>query len=342
MTPTRRDAGRTRSHPVAGYSLVEVMVALVILAMAMTAVFATYNTQQKSFTVQSRVAEMQQNLRQAAEYMARDIRLAGYGIPDNVTIPDGKVAAGVTSIRWLYAKDSTTGPDQVYVLYRFDMDVNQPPTLLNSDMPFFSTAISVNGISGYDNGDLILVTDNAITITDLFQITAAPSGSTLPHDANGYNAATAHTRFPAAGYFSSHPPDIQPGMVTKARFVRYFIDSTTDPAHPTLMVDRMGDAAPQPLAEDIEDMQLTYGLDTTTPADGVVDSWIPNPTFAQMALVRQVRLQFIARARLPEAGWAETRPGIEDGIGNRPRGTTPDGYRRRTYDIVIDLRNSGA
>ena len=127
-------------------------------------------------------------------------------------------------------------------------------------------------------------------------------------------------------------------MVAKARFVRYFIDATTDPAHPTLMVDRMGGAAPQPLADDIEDMQLTYGLDTTTPADGIVDSWVPNPTFAQLALVRQVRLQFIARARLPEAGWAETRPAL----GNRAAGTTPDGYRRRTYDIVIDLRNSGA
>ena len=182
MTPTRRDAGRARRHPEAGFSLVEVMAALVILAIAMTAVFATFNTQQKSFTIQSRVAEMQQNLRQAVEYMSRDIRLAGYGIPDNVTIPNNTVAAGITSIRWLYAKDNTTGPDQVYVLYRFDMDANQPPALLISDMSFFSTAISVDRISGFDNGDLILVTDNTITITDLFQITGAPAGSTLPHD----------------------------------------------------------------------------------------------------------------------------------------------------------------
>jgi hypothetical protein len=213
------------------------------------------------------------------------------------------------------------------------MDANQPPALLNSDMLFFSTAISVNSISGFDNGALILVTDNAITTTDLFQITGVPAGSTLPHDTNGFNAGAAHTMFPAGGY-----PSVPPGMVAKARFVRYFIDSTTDPTHPTLMVDRMGGAAPQPLADDIEDMQLTYGIDTSTPPDGIVDSWIPNPTFAQLALVRQVRLQFIARARLPEAGWAETRPAL----GNHAAGTTPDGYRRRTYDIVIDLRNSGA
>jgi type IV pilus assembly protein PilW len=309
------------------------MSALVILAIAMTAVFATFISQQKSFTVQSRVAEMQQNMRQAVEYMSRDIRLAGYGIPslpDNVTIPNNVIAAGVITMRGLYAKDNTTGPDQIYLLYRLDMDANQPTTLLNSAMATSSTAISVNVISGFDNGDLILVTDNTITTADLFQITGTPAGSTLPHDTNGFNAAAAHTMFPAAGYLSSPP-----GMVAKARFVRYFIDTTTDPIHPTLMVDRMGGAAPQPLADDIEEMQLTYGLDTSTPADGIVDSWTASPTTPSQ--IRQVRLQFIARTRLPDAEWSEKRPAI----GNRAAGTTPDGYRRRTYDIVIDVRNSG-
>ena len=100
------------------------------------------------------------------------------------------------------------------------------------------------------------------------------------------------------------------------------------------MVDRMGGSAPQPLADDIEDMQLTYGLDTN--ADGIVDIWVP-PGAVTPSQIRQVRLQFIARTRLPEAGWSEKRPAL----GNRAAGTTPDGYRRRTYDIVIDVRNSG-
>ena len=99
------------------------------------------------------------------------------------------------------------------------------------------------------------------------------------------------------------------------------------------MVDRMGGATPQPLADDIEDMQLTYGIDTN--ADGIIESWSASPTTPSQ--IRQVRLQFIARTRLPEAGWSETRPAI----GNHPGGGTADGYRRRTYDIVIDVRNSG-
>ena len=205
MMRRQRSGDRFPRHSEAGFSLIEVMSALVILAIALTAVFATFISQQRSFTVQNRVAEMQQNLRQAVDYMSRDIRMAGYGIPGNVTIPNNVIASGVTSIRSLYPKDNTAGPDQIYVLYRFDMDANQPPALLTSDMGTSSTAISVDIISGFDNGDLILVTDNAITITDLFQITGAPAGSTLPHDTNGFNAATAHTMFPTGGYLSPPP-----------------------------------------------------------------------------------------------------------------------------------------
>lgn len=325
MTPTRRESSNAHRNPEAGFSLVEVMAALVILTIAMTAVFATFTSQQRSFTVQSRVAEMQQNLRQAVECMSRDIRLAGYGIPDNVVIPDTIIAAGVTSIRSLYAKDNTTGPDQVYILYMFDMDTNQPPAV-NTVAMASTGSVNVDNTDGFlpTGGELVLITDGATA--DLFRTTLV-AGGVLTFGGGAYNSG--HTKLYGVG-----PP---PSTVAKARFVRYFIDTTTDLAHPTLMVDRVGGAAPQPLADDIEDMQFEYGLDTSTPADGVLDSWTPNPTFTQLAQVRQVRLRFIARTRLPEAGWAETRPAL----GNRAAGTTPDGYRRRIYDIVIDVRNSG-
>jgi type IV pilus assembly protein PilW len=322
---TRRNGDPVPRHPEAGFSLIELMSALVILAIALTAVFATFLSQQQSFTIQNRVAEMQQNLRQAVEFMSRDIRMAGYGIPDNVTIPNNIISAGVTSIRSLYAKDNTTGPDQIYILYLFDMDANQPPTSDNAlGVPANAGAITVPSTTGFltTGRELVLVTDG--TTADLYE-TSAASGTTLTFG-GGYNYNAGHSK--------SYPSGTPPVTVAKARFVRYYIDSTTDPAHPTLMVDRMGGAASQPLADDIEDMQLTYGLDTN--ADGIVDRWVP-PGAVTPSQIRQVRLQFIARTRLPEAGWAEARPAL----GNRAAGTTPDGYRRRIYDIVIDVRNSG-
>ena len=113
MTPTRRESVSERRHPEAGFSLVEVMAALVILSIALTAVFATFISQQKSFTVQNRVAEMQQNLRQAVEYLSRDIRLAGYGIPANVVIPDGnhRHRGHVHPVALRERQHDGTGPD---------------------------------------------------------------------------------------------------------------------------------------------------------------------------------------------------------------------------------------
>lgn len=233
MTPTRREDNGAHRNPEAGFSLIEVMSALVILAIAMTAVFATFISQQKSFTVQSRVAEMQQNLRQAVEYMSRDIRLAGYGIPDNVTIPNTLIPSGITSIRSLYAIDNTTGPDQIYILYFFDMDNNQRSTWNTNSMASGAGTVTVDNTDGFlpaPAGELVIVTD--FVKAQLFQtvsktVTALNFGGTIyPGAANG-------------AYATGSPPPA-PSTVAKARFVRYYIDNTTDPAHPMLMVDRMG------------------------------------------------------------------------------------------------------
>ncbi|RJP24546.1 MAG: prepilin-type N-terminal cleavage/methylation domain-containing protein [Deltaproteobacteria bacterium] len=316
-------------HPESGFTLVEVMAALAILTIAMTAVFATFTSQQKSFTTQNRVAEMQQNLRQAIEYMTRDVRLAGYGIPDNVAIPNNVVAAGVTSMRSLYAKDNTAGPDEIHILYLYDMDANQPPTTITAAMPTPSAELNVATVLGYITGDLVIVSNG--TSADLFEVTSVQTAALkLQHNPGGsardYNAPGGHSPWPVYDVGST---------LAKARFTRYYIDSS-DPAHPTLMVDRMGALAPQPLADDIEDMQFTYGLDTDITPDGVVDTWTPSP--ASPGQIRQVRIQLLARTRFTEQGWSETRPAL----GNRPGGTTADGYRRRVHDIVIDVRNSGA
>lgn len=53
------------------------MVAMVVAGIVMAGVYSAYYSQQKSFVVQDEVAEMQQNLRAAMFFMAREIRMAG-------------------------------------------------------------------------------------------------------------------------------------------------------------------------------------------------------------------------------------------------------------------------
>ena len=332
MTNTSRSAGAKRMmgrrSPKGGFSLVEVMSALVILGIAMTAAYATFEFQHSSFTVQNHVAEAQQNLRAALEVLSRDIRLAGYGIPAPVNLPPGLLPTGDNTIRNIRPLNATTGADEIYILYRYDMDASLPPTTTSSGMANYTDVLNVASVSGFARGDLILVDDD--TAADLFEVTQTPAAPTLDHDVGGsvnqYNSLAAHN--PMGSYAVGD-------TVSKARFVRYFIDNVTDPNHPTLMVDRMTGAA-QPLADDIEDMQFQYGLDTD--GDFVVDNVVNAPTAAQVPQIKQVRVFLSARTRMTEKGWQDGRPALAD----RAAGPT-DGYRRRVIQngILIDLRNPG-
>ena len=62
----------------AGFTLVELMIAIAIFGIASTALYATYQYQQNSYLAQEQVADMQQNLRAALFFVTKDLKLAGY------------------------------------------------------------------------------------------------------------------------------------------------------------------------------------------------------------------------------------------------------------------------
>jgi len=92
-----------------GFSLVELMVAMAISLIVMTGVYKIYVTQQDSYLLQERVAEMQQNARIAKYVLTKDIRMVGYN-------PTRKLNVGsfVTSfVAKLPGDDSADGdPDE--------------------------------------------------------------------------------------------------------------------------------------------------------------------------------------------------------------------------------------
>lgn len=66
-----------------GMSLVEVVVVMAILGVVMLAVMSLYIPAVKSTTVQTRVTDVQSNLRLAADRMTQDLLLAGFLIADD-------------------------------------------------------------------------------------------------------------------------------------------------------------------------------------------------------------------------------------------------------------------
>ena len=61
-----------------GFTLVELMVALVIAAILIVGIFQLYRSTQNTYLAQDQLAELQQNARIGIEQMIREMRLAGY------------------------------------------------------------------------------------------------------------------------------------------------------------------------------------------------------------------------------------------------------------------------
>ncbi|CAK8720726.1 MAG: type IV pilus assembly protein PilW [Candidatus Electronema aureum] len=61
-----------------GFTLIEIMVSMAISSMVIGGIYGVYTIQQRSYTVQEQVTEMQQKLRSVLDFMNRDIRMAGY------------------------------------------------------------------------------------------------------------------------------------------------------------------------------------------------------------------------------------------------------------------------
>ncbi|MGA1790810.1 MAG: PilW family protein [bacterium] len=86
-----------------GFTLVELLLALFISAVMAAAIFNFFIAQNKSYSVQEQVSEIQQNVRAAVNLMVKEIRMAGYDPTENA-------GAGII----------TANPD----LMTFTMDLN--------------------------------------------------------------------------------------------------------------------------------------------------------------------------------------------------------------------------
>jgi len=101
---------RKRSNQ--GFTLTELLIAMVISGIVAAGIYSTFYSQQKSYLTQEQIAAMQQNLRGAMHILGRDIRMAGYNPTSFATA--GIQTAQANSIRFTMdiTNDAGTGiPD---------------------------------------------------------------------------------------------------------------------------------------------------------------------------------------------------------------------------------------
>jgi type IV pilus assembly protein PilW len=67
-----------KRRPQAAFTLIELLITLVIFSVAITAIYTSYLTQQKTYLAQTEVTAMQQSLRAGMYHLERELRMAGF------------------------------------------------------------------------------------------------------------------------------------------------------------------------------------------------------------------------------------------------------------------------
>ena len=261
----------------AGVSILEVLIALIITGIITTAIFRLYVTQHKNYIIQDDITEIQQSARAAIDELSRHIRVAGNDLP--------------TGIAPLAA--SNTNPDTITLTYRVD----NCETTLDSNMSYTGEELACgSSVSCFQAGDWVYIFHPDSGGGEWFTITGLVLGSNHIQHATPLSHAYA-----------------KDAIVISLQQVKFYIDNTTDPTHPNLMLELPGQA-PQVYAENISDLEFRYRLKNGTIVDApiLVDD------------VREVLLTITARSRTPDT---------ED---------TDDPYRSRTYTSSVNIRNLGA
>jgi type IV pilus assembly protein PilW len=157
-----------------GFTLVELLVAMVIAAVVLSGVYAAYRRQVASYVGQEQVVEMQQNLRNAMYYMQRSMRMSGFdpqntglmGFVANFDAPYDTLGASTDASRVAFAldndEDGVRDANEVeLVAYRLNGDQLQKLTFDEGAPPAASWETVADNV---DALDFVYLDGNAVPL----------------------------------------------------------------------------------------------------------------------------------------------------------------------------------
>ena len=344
----------------AGFSLVEVMVALTISLILLGGAVSILVTSKSTYKVTEQQSLVQENARFALEFLARDLRLSGYfGCLENVA----KVTNHVTGASGGGLLDSSTpleglnnyvapnpwfpsnntivpaglvaGTDAITIRHL------NPTNPMIVEAPFMaqpSDPLQIPKLSGLNQGDIVAVSD--CDNTDIFQITGPTdpdTSGTISHIAPGAEAP---------GNASANLGKIYAGDATvlKLAAVVYYI-GTGASGRPSLFrgtIPNTGNRsamANQELIDGVENLQLLFGKDTN--GDTVPDVYLKAgeaglTSAANWNSVINVRIAILV-ATIDEYGQIAddtARTVLDENIA-----AAGDRRLRRVFRTTVNLRN---
>jgi len=359
----------------AGFSIVEMMVAVVIGLFLLGGAVSMLVTSKRTYAIQEDLARIQENARFATEFMARDLRMAGYfGCAHNlgelfnhvnfvnagelfdISIPVEGYEQDTAA--WLPSANNTVGnilpgTDGITVRYMQPSDIT-----VTNPMPQPSAVLQITTDNELEQGDIVAVSD--CESADVFQISgpADDQPSTTGQLVHNTGAATApgnhnnnFTGCPgAASNCLSKVYDTDARIMQLAAY-RYYVgdDGNGNPAlfRATLELDPATKTiaeTPVQLIDGVENLQILWGVDTT--GDRVPDEFIDaNDNTGGVDLTNPDDWTNVVAARIALLlrSVDEVAPNVDRRadyvVGNETLGPFNDRRRRRVFTTTVFMRN---
>ncbi len=324
----------------AGVSLVELMVAVTISLLVLTALSAVFLSTTQSRNEMQKSTQQQESGRYASELIADNVKMAGY-LAEFDSTP-------LTTPATLPAPCATTRADLLAAMPLHVQGVND-----------ISTALGC--IPDVKTGTDVLVVRRASTCAvgaagcDAFLAGAYHFQASLCTPNDGSGAELAHAVSTDADYatyyfaFSDTQADFTRrktscGATDFAAVYRYLVhiyyvanNNQTGDGIPTLKRAELGAGSFSvvPLVDGIENMQIQYGVDTNN--DGIPNSYTSSPaTTADWRNTMAVTVHLLARNTSSTQGYSDNRSYT---LGDKTVAATSDGYKRHVYSTTIQIVN---
>jgi type IV pilus assembly protein PilW len=263
-----------------GFSLIELMVAMVIGLIILAAISTVLVNSNKAYNTTDSMARLQENARFAMQFIGTDLRRAGYfGCTDDIESVNstlngaslggtGGLAVGAlegaeniaTGGTWLPSgnalalTDMIDDTDAVAIRY-LDLD---NPIVITQPMPNESAVLFVNKGHGLVTGDIIAVSD--CDSVDIMQLTNVQDAGGGGKDNLVHNAGTTN---PTPGNSTQKLSKSYGAGTTVFKFASYAYYIGTGAGGQRALF-RTSSAVSQELVEGVDDLQVTYGEVTTS------------------------------------------------------------------------------
>ena len=328
---------RTRQ---AGVSLVELMVAVTISLLVLTALSAVFLSTTKSRNEMQKSTQQQESGRYASELIADNVKMAGYLAEFDAT--------PLTTPAALPAPCATTRADLLAAMPLHVQGVNDISTALGCT-PDIKTGTDV----------LVVRRASTCAVTDAgcdgFLAGAYHFQASLCTPNDGSGAELAHAVNNDADYatyyfaFSNTQADFTRRKTScnatdYANVYRYLVhiyyvanNNQAGDGIPTLKRAELGAGSftVVPLVDGIENMQIQYGVDTNN--DGIPNSYTSSPaTTADWRNTMAVTVHLLARNTTSTQGYSDNHSYT---LGDKTVAATSDGYKRHVYSTTIQTVN---